>query len=289
MKNNYPVKYAVIPITINNDISYYIASKCYLVNEVKKYNSNGTIENRYFVVCPFKNLDNGTWEKVEPYFNFNGNCTNSVEVDELYHYYGDAIKAKDKKNKDVFNKKVSHLAFDQNFYDKREQIVKEYDEIASYYNQLESLIEEKLIDLKMGFASKEQNIIIYNKKEYKKYNMSLYDAIKLYNNNRFISYTINKIEYNELLDTEEIITNNDKYNHTLLLINDNTRNIIKINGSYSNDKYLINEKIVDSNKDFIEPEDYDMVFYTMENYNDVVNSYTNLNNNDSIKLTRKII
>ena len=119
--------------------------------------------------------------------------------------------------------------------------------------------------------------------------MSLYDAIKLYNNNRFISYTINKFEYNELLDTEEIITNNDKYNHTLLLLNDNTRNIIKIIGPYSNDKYLINEKIVDSNKDFIEPEDYDMVFYTMENYNDVVNSYTDLNNNDSIKLTRKII
>ena len=60
MKNNYPIKYAAMPIyeqtgwthglnalERNYDVVAYIVSKCYLISERKEYERNGKQINNY--------------------------------------------------------------------------------------------------------------------------------------------------------------------------------------------------------------------------------------------------
>lgn len=66
MKNNYPIKYALMPIIEQTGWTHgmhelereygvvcYIISKCYVIKETKKYNINGTTDIKYQVVFPY--------------------------------------------------------------------------------------------------------------------------------------------------------------------------------------------------------------------------------------------
>lgn len=50
MKNNYPVKYAIMPIQNCDDkIMAYIVSKCYIISEEKNYSFDGNFKTSYNV------------------------------------------------------------------------------------------------------------------------------------------------------------------------------------------------------------------------------------------------
>ena len=115
MKNNYPIKYAVIPMieqvgwengVCELERKYgtvcYIVSKCYVVEESKKYNINGTTKIEYQVVCPFSEDEYYTWRREEPSYNLvHGHCTNSVITDALFDNLEEAKNAKNQKNDDI--------------------------------------------------------------------------------------------------------------------------------------------------------------------------------------------
>ena len=108
MKNNYPIKYALIPMIeqvgwvsgLNElereyDVVCYIVSKCYLIDEVKKYHLDGSYDISYNVVCPYQRYDSfDTYNIEEPSFNYNsGYCTNSTKVNEIFNSIEEARNA----------------------------------------------------------------------------------------------------------------------------------------------------------------------------------------------------
>lgn len=94
MKNNYPIKYAVMAleeykgdevdvkdIDKNFDIYAYIVSECYLIGERIIYLPDGDNRHKYEIVYSF---NPETDEEVYPKYSNNGICYNSVLVDMVY-------------------------------------------------------------------------------------------------------------------------------------------------------------------------------------------------------------
>ena len=159
MKNNYPIKYAVVPMIEQVGWSHglhelereygtvcYIVSKCYLVEESKKYKADGTVRVNYHVVCPYQYDKFNEWNRVEPTFNIHGQCTNDIVVDEVYDNLEEAIVYKDKKNQEIFQKLFKYLPYE--VLKKRfKEIESEYNNKLEYYNQLEAMIEKNAQEL----------------------------------------------------------------------------------------------------------------------------------------------
>ena len=160
MKKNYPIKYAVIPMIeqvgwshgLNElerkyDAVCYIVSKCYLIEENKEYKADGTVRVKYHVVCPYECDEFNEWNRVEPEFSiFHGQCINDVVVDEVYDSFEEAKVDKDVKNQKILKEKFSYMPFEM--YRKRhKEVESEFNNKLTYYNQLETMIENNVQDL----------------------------------------------------------------------------------------------------------------------------------------------
>ena len=160
MKNNYPIKYAVIPMIEQVGWSHglnelerkygtvcYIVSKCYLVEETKKYKADGTVRVKYHVVCPYEYDKFYKWNRVEPTFNImDGHCINDIVVDEVYDSFEKARISKDEKNQEIFQKQFTSLPVE--VCKKRfKEIESEFNNTLAYFNQLETMIENNVQDL----------------------------------------------------------------------------------------------------------------------------------------------
>ena len=165
MKNNYPIKYAVIPMIEQIGWSHglnelereygivcYIVSKCYLVEETKKYKADGTVRVKYHVVCPYEYDEYYKWNRVEPTFNImHGQCTNDIVVDEVYDSLEDARVSKDEKNKKLLHEQFTYMSVEE--YKKRfKEIESEFNNTLAYYTQLEAMIENNVQDLNEDIA-----------------------------------------------------------------------------------------------------------------------------------------
>ena len=160
MKNNYPIKYAVIPMIEQVGWSHginelereygtvcYIVSKCYLVEESKKYNADGSVRVKYHVVCPYQYDEFYEWNRVEPTFNImHGQCTNDIVVDEVYDSLEDARVSKDEKNQEIFQKLFIYMPYEI-YKKRRKEIESKFNNTLAYYNQLEAMIENNVQDL----------------------------------------------------------------------------------------------------------------------------------------------
>ena len=292
MKNNYPIKYAVIPIIEQYHYPYeseetvcYIVSKCYLVAETKKYNQNGSVDKKYQVVCPYTEKEFDIWNRVEPSYNFDGTCLNGLIVDAIYNNYEDAKKDKDDKNHEIVNKKISCVRVNNKMESNIKKIKDEFNEKLSFYDKLESLIEANTEDLIVNAEFKERSVIYGDNKEYCKYNSSLYHLIKLFENNTFIVYNLSSSEYLELQTSLHEGKDIHKFNHTPLLINNPSLRLTKILLPDNKEKYLANGNIIDSiDLDFISPSQYSAVFYTIEDYQDIINTYKKID--DKVKVIK---
>ena len=160
MKNNYPIKYAVIPMIEQvgwlhgmNELEReygtvcYIVSKCYLVEESKKYKADGSVRVKYHVVCPYQYDEFYEWKRVEPTFNImHGQCTNDIVVDEVYDSLEDARVSKDEKNQEIFQKLFKYMPYE--VYKKRfKEVESKFNNTLAYYNQLETMIKNNVQDL----------------------------------------------------------------------------------------------------------------------------------------------
>ena len=305
MKNNYPIKYALIPITKQVGRSHglneskkeygticYIISKCYLIDEIKKYNINGTCEKKYKVVFPFQEGEYSEWHKEEPSFNLiNGQCTNSIQTDNIFDSFDEAKKYKDRKNEDILEQhlvKVAGMVFEK-YKIKYKEIKDEFNKILSYYNNLQSEILNNTNNLEINRIPKEQKAIRIRNNTCSNTNSSLYEIIKVCDSINYIVYSITKNEFSEI---EGLYVKDDKlkkYNHTPLLINDGHTKTTKVISPSNKYTYLTKNKLSNEiDNHFSIPNKYEEVFYTIEDYNDIINSYENkYDSSKVIKLIKK--
>lgn len=299
MKNNYPIKYALIPMIeqvgwapgLNElereyGIVCYIASKCYVVKETKEYCEDGNSKVEYQIVCPYQYDDLDIWKRCEPSFHLiQGHCINGITTNQLFDSYEEALSAKNEKNDEIILKKCIHLRYDENFRKRRENLINEFSEKLDYYNQLEKAIEDRTSELKVNHINKKPVTVVYKDNEYKKVDMSLYSMIKLYDNVDFIVYTVDDELFNRLLDGDKVLSNR----MSKLLSNDGANRTMKLTAPSMHDKYIYNKQI-HNNCQYTFPNIFInyVSMYTTETYQDVLDSYkTSDEKVNTIKLVRK--
>ena len=312
MKNNYPIKYAAMPIIEQTGrapglnelereyrVVCYIVSKCYVVGREEKYNMYGNTECKYKVVFPYErdNLHRYLL-RVEPNYNCYGECRNSINVDKVFDNFEEAREDALKKNKKIVNKKISFLHCDDNFLQNVSLLRKEQDEKVNKYRKIERMMENNSSDLVVNDQVKEQSVIIERNNSYKKKECSLYDMIGLYNSvysdehfmslyddtysvENFIAYNVSLEDYKKI---EEQLKNGEQ-----LDIDSIKKNCLLLSSSDDKKMKVINYDSTDKSCFYIEDGYlyYDdkidfsldsisgntLVVYTMESYNDVISSY----------------
>ena len=320
MKNNYPIKYAVMPVIEQTGwypglhelereygVVCYIASKCYLVGREERYNMYGGVESEYNVVFPYEKDKwyQGFLSRVEPRECLaNGRCNNAINVDKVFDSFEEAKVVASKKNKEILSKELSFIRVDDNFLQNVSLVKEKHEELVNYYQNIESMIEDNSIDLVVNDKVKEQAVIIEQNNSCKKKG-SLYHMINFYANKNFIAYNISlddfkKIE-KQLKNGEQVDVDSIKKN--CLLISSSWDKKVKVINCDSIDRScfyieegsLYYDDKLDFSMDFIN--DNTTIVYTVETYDDVINSYivnyvTNWDmpkNKDTEKVFRKII
>ena len=168
---NYPIKYAILPkreengfvtgtneLMSNYEVTGYVVSKCYLVSETKKYLEDGTSNVTYEVVFPYSvNTLVETSKREIPSFNFNGECTNSVEVSEVFNNYDDAKEVAMKQNQKIYNSELGNVSFiDVNYQENIRIMELEYNKKLGFYKKIEDLIELNTSDMIVDNDNKKQ-------------------------------------------------------------------------------------------------------------------------------------
>jgi hypothetical protein len=309
MKNNYPIKYAVMPIIRQTgwvsgmnelereyaDVAY-IASKCYLVKENKKYKANGEKEILYEVVFPYRDGNYGYWCRVEPEYNLS-NCINSNLLDKVYDTYEEAQKAAKEKNNELLAKQTWYIAFNSKYKKEYNQITKEYKERLAVFKNLEKLIEEKTGDLVVDEQIKEQSVIIYSDNKKKKLLENIYFVINLWSDNNFCVYGLTSEEYEQIAKDIKDGKPIDKYMKKSLMVNDPASKTIKIsNPNNSSDcAYLSSNTLTFVRDKNLSEKNFDssnskIIFFTLETYEDIIKSFvTKYMDNDELKLSNIVI
>lgn len=300
MKNNYPIRYAIMPIIEQTEWSHgihellrnfsevtYIVSKCYVINKTKKYNRNGDTSITYEVVFPFEETDYG-WEKTEPQYDSYGNCRNSIIVDKIFNTFEEALEEANNKNNELMYKNTAYISFKNK--DKRKAKEKEYITKRKQYQELEQLIEQNTDDLVIGDGTKEQTVLIIGEKN-KKVKASLYEVIDLYDTSYFKVYNLTPDEYIKIVSDLASGLSLDKYNKRLLMSNNpKTKGITIFNYDNPNDNYsLINGQLQkDSNSCNIQA-DTQLTFYTLETFDDIIKTFAIKYSGDKLELGNKVI
>ncbi len=297
MKNNYPIKYAVMPIIEQTGwypglhelereygIVCYIVSKCYVVGREEKYNRYGNTICEYKVVFSYgKDNQYGDLSRVEPEFCLmNGRCNNSTNVDKVFDSFEEAKEETEKKNKEILSKELSYIRVDDNFHQNVSLAREKREEVVNYYQKIENMIEENSTDLVVNDKAKEQSVIFERNNSWKGKKYSLYDIIRLYSDEDFIAYNVSlddfkKIE-EQLKNGQEVDTDSIKKN--CLLISSSNDKKVKVINYDSKDKrscfYIENGSLyyddkLDVSLDTISGDA--LVIYTIETYDDVISSY----------------
>lgn len=304
MKNNYPIKYAVMPIMEqsgygldrHNQTVAYIVSKCYLIGEHKKYCSNGNIKIQYEIVFPYKESEYNFWDRDEPEYNYiTEKCVNSIFVETICNTYQEALVNANQKNKSLLSETMNNILVDSNFNEVRKKETKEYWERLMNYQQLEQEMEQKTDDLNVDETLKEQTVIIFSEDKKKKLMISLYNVMGIFNSQKYCVYNLNIDEYQQILTAIEEGFPLDEYNKRCLMINDPSQDIVRIN-NYDNENecfYLVSHNLIPYKeaKDIIFNDDKDnIVFYTLETYEDVIKSLFPKHGRDwELKINNKIM
>ena len=292
MKNNYPIKYALVPMIEQvgwtaglHDLEReygtvcYIVSKCYVIDETIKHYKDGRSENSYHVICPYVYKDYDIWKRCEPSVN------DGFTTDVLFDTYEEALEVKNKKNKEIVTRQWVYIPYDEEFHAKRNNIIQKFAETLKYYDILEKEIEDKTIDLKVNNKSKEQSVFMYKNREFKYVKESLYSMMDLYDNADFKVYSISETEFDCLKNGCGIVTQG----RLPLIIYDSKAKVMRLMNPGTPDKFINDGTIHDSYYGTLRrPDKNCLYFYTLETYQDIIDSYqiTNVDTN-SIKLVRK--
>ena len=320
MKNNYPIKYAAMPIIEQTGwypglhelereygIVCYIVSKCYVVGREEKYNRYGNTICEYKVVFSYgKDNQYGGLSRVEPEFCLmNGRCNNSTNVDKVFDSFEEAKEETEKKNKEILSKELSFIRVDDNFNQNVSLAREKHEEVVNYYQEIESMIEENSTDLVVNDKVKEQSVIFERNNSWKKIEYSLYDMIRLYSDEDFIAYNVSLEDYKkieeQLKNGQEVDIEGIKRNRLLTSYSDDKKVFVISNNSIEKSCFYIENGSLyyyDRINYFLNAISRDsLVIYTIETYDDVINSYITdavINedmpkNEDTEKVFRKVI
>ena len=235
----------------------------------------------------------------------NGRCNNSTNVDKVFDSFEEAKEETEKKNKEILSKELSFIRVDDNFNQNVSLAREKHEEVVNYYQEIESMIEENSTDLVVNDKVKEQSVIFERNNSWKKIEYSLYDMIRLYSDEDFIAYNVSlddfkKIE-EQLKNGQEVDIEGIKRNRLLTSYSDDKKVFVISNNSIEKSCFYIENGSLyyyDRINYFLNAISRDsLVIYTIETYDDVINSYITdavINedmpkNEDTEKVFRKVI
>lgn len=309
MKNDYPIKYAVMPIERklrgdSRQVVVNIVSKCYVINEVKKHRSNGSSKMYYEVVFPYERMRDirirdikyEEWVRIEPSYDFSGQCCNSILVHNLFDTYDEALDYVSKSNEEVLIEEIRQLRIDPKNGYEIEKIKGKFENEKIKYKNLEIQIEDKTEDMDVKRIPKPQSIILINGNEVNfRDDLTIYDLIKVFSHFSFCVYSVSEKDYNMMrVQIEQGKLTKDNYQKIkdvscdkikYLLVTDVKNNILRIadhdqidvHGSYYLDDSFGLHYDKNMNQFFKESDfddmSYGMKIYTTETFDDIINSY----------------
>ena len=299
MKVNYPIKYATMPIIEqvgwvpgfhemerDYDVVCYIVSKCYLISDLTKYKENGAAIREYEVVFPYQPSEFSRWKRVTPEYNLiHGHSTNSNKVDKVFDSYEEALIYATEKNEKLCEKTWVYLPCSKDIMEKIQEKKDEFDAKLSEYKVLEEQILLNTSDMIIGKNRKLNNVVRYSNNEAKVLQCSIYGILQLFDNEKFVVYSISDEQYNNL--TKLISEGKKETIKSLigqakcLLTHREKNSVIKlaieeVPGVYyfKNNSIIYDEqlgKVIDD--DFKNLDEDTLVFYTTETIDDLMNSY----------------
>lgn len=147
----FPIRYGVLEVEekINCtpagtpeffSIKIYLACKCFVMSEFKKYKRDGSTEEAYEVVYMFKKSKDD-FIRVEPLFSGN-ECTNKVKATVLFTDMGLAIQEADELNKKAFRDFATTVPYDSNFSLKVKTGKNNYDKLLGIYKDKEKELDD---------------------------------------------------------------------------------------------------------------------------------------------------
>ena len=299
MKNNYPIKYAAMPIIgyvawRREGVIGYIASKCYEIQEIKQYNRDGTTKTTYSVVFPYtKEVDNNRvmqWERIEP---LGEQDQTSVTVENVYNTLEEAKQEAERKNKKILTSKINNIfTSPEKFPQQRKIVEEEHQQQMELFKRLEQEIEEKTEDLVVNSTPKPQNIIIINNRGRKECDMSLYDYLNFMSKELLFVFHLSEEDYQTLstrikneeflpmdtLEKAELILINNPEEEITHIINPNSEEdshfYLKQREYYGNQKFMYYDETmishpIDRNRSLAGA----ISIFTTETYEDIIKSY----------------
>ena len=296
MKNNYPIKYAAMPIMgyvawQREGAILYIASKCFQIKETTEYFRNGDTETSYSVLFPYKKVvDNNTsmtWERIEPSLE---NEQEIITVRNVYNTIEEAEQEAVRNNKILLEQKLRNIYTTvENFQQERKKVEKKLQQQIDFFKNLEQEIEEKTKDLTIGLPPKLQNVIVIDNSGIKEYELSLYEYSWLVDRKPFTVFHISEESYQNLskkiaeykeIEAEDIIEKEP------ILIYDSEKKLMQLrnpNGegnegflylrSHRGQKYMYYEENQELTLEDVASHPDEKKIFTMETYEDIVASY----------------
>jgi hypothetical protein len=293
MKINYPVKYAVMPVIERNDwrtnynVVCYIVSKCYLVNDSTKYKENGQSVKEYEVVFPYQLGPDNNWKRTNPSFDhFSGNCDNSNIVDSIYDSYEEALEDVTIKNEKLCEKTWAYLPFSGNYVKKIQEKKDEFSNRLAKYKMLEEQIFFHTNDLEIDKRKELDKVVSFKNNCGKILSCNLYEAIQLFDDTKFVVYTVTQKQYDNLvkfISEKEVENIESIIGHAEgLLVHEAKDSVIRIVNPNIDGVYYINEyellnysdklnKVTQNDFENVDQDTY--ILYTTETVEDIMNSY----------------
>ena len=203
---------------------------------------------------------------------YNWQDYNRKIVNKVFDNYEDAKRYTDELNKKMLSEKISSVG-----------ILSEVKNIKNYYNkkikvceELESKILSNTKFLTLNNNVRNQETIISDDTKTNITDLSIYNIIDLCRNNNFIVYTVSDSVFNTM---KEQLNNNNKLpvNYgKCLLVNDGKSHEIRIFND--EDKVYILDSddnlFMKTEEEINLPSHFDKRIYTMETYEDIINSYS---------------
>lgn len=299
MKINYPIKYAAMPIIEQvgwshglhelereYDVVCYIVSKCHLISDLTKYTEDGRSIKQYEVVFPYQPGEFNRWQRVTPTYNLiHGYCINGNKVDVIFDKYEETLNFVTAKNEELCEKTYIYLPYSENYAAKIQEKKDEFTIRLNKYKLLEQQILLYTKDMKIGENKELTNIIKITNNNGGVLSCSIYEALKLFDSEKFVVYSISQEQYSNLIKliSEEkiddiksaigpaqgLVLHKSKDDFIKLAIEEGCGAYYIQNNSISYDCKL--DKV--TQKSFENIDDDTLIFYTTETVDDLLKSY----------------
>lgn len=288
MKYNYPIKYALIPITYYGN-TLYVASKCYVLNEEIKYNEDGTSSMKYDVVFPYEFYYPNIVERIEP------NYHKFYSVSKVFDTMEEALIELECANNKLIQDYLSSKMKRKTSKDETEKM----NCFASKFKNISERLEQCSDDLVVGEIYNKQNIIRCDNKKIKISNESLYDYFEMwYSNIYFAAYHVSKEQFEQIEEQiQKGIIPKEVYGDCLLRNNPKEcmTQIYDYNSNHEKGCFYIpyesfrESRFIsyDENKPLLPKNENEEIIYTMESFEDFIKSYIYRLNDDEITINGK--